>query len=552
MNTLTFFPGDKDIALVIKDSMVLPGNKGKMGAEYFSPIGAQLGETIASRCMAIGCYQPAKGKVKAKDKKAFGAELLEYFDTKGIDTILVADGDYFEYFTGHKGIEKACGKRFTCQHEGFEHLTFLPLLNWVALAMTPQKREIQGKAIKAAASHLSGNFQEEQVFEFAEDAYTSYKTPTEVAEGLTSLLNEPLLACDIEATGLRVGKTEILTIAFSKDEKSAKTFAIHPMYGYDNKSVLKKFFEDYEGTMIYHNGSYDVKHICYDLFMKDFDDHEGMHAGLDILCPFEDTRLIAYLAKNSTERPGLGLKELSYEYLGDYAEDVKDATLVPVDDLLLYNGKDTCGTFYVYNKFLPKMQEDEQESVYNMIFKPSLRPLLEMMITGMPLDLDAVADAKAQMLEIKEDADTELSCNEYVVEATTELRRLAAKKYNDSHKTIQKTPSDFSDLTFNPGSTLQLRILLFDVMGLTPIEFTKNKAPSTNRASIQEWYNEEEHEGRKACLKALINVSQVGIILSTFIGAFEDLNIEVKDGNVLHGDFVLGGTTSGRLSSKQP
>lgn len=54
-------------------------------------------------------------------------------------------------------------------------------------------------------------------------------------------------------------------------------------------------------------------------------------------------------------------------------------------------------------------------------------------------------------------------------------------------------------------------------------------------------------------LKAIINFSDVSKMLSTFISAFEENSVKNPDGHYyLYGNFNLGGTVSGRLSSSDP
>ena len=54
-------------------------------------------------------------------------------------------------------------------------------------------------------------------------------------------------------------------------------------------------------------------------------------------------------------------------------------------------------------------------------------------------------------------------------------------------------------------------------------------------------------------LKNLIEVQEISIILNTFLKAFEQRSIDHKDGrHYLHGNFNIGGTVSGRMSSSKP
>jgi len=62
----------------------------------------------------------------------------------------------------------------------------------------------------------------------------------------------------------------------------------------------------------------------------------------------------------------------------------------------------------------------------------------------------------------------------------------------------------------------------------------------------------EEAIEKAKVLKSLIALAEVDIILSTFVSAFTDKTIPKSDGmNYLHGNFNLGGTVSGRLSSSK-
>ncbi len=54
-------------------------------------------------------------------------------------------------------------------------------------------------------------------------------------------------------------------------------------------------------------------------------------------------------------------------------------------------------------------------------------------------------------------------------------------------------------------------------------------------------------------LKNLIEIQELSIILSTFLKAFEQKSIDHGDGRkYLHGNFNIGGTVSGRMSSSKP
>ena len=121
------------------------------------------------------------------------------------------------------------------------------------------------------------------------------------------------------------------------------------------KRMLRQFFIKYKGKLIFHNATYDIKVQILNLFMEHATDYKGMLYGLEIMTRhFDDTKVIAFLALNTTAEISLGLKELAHEYAGNYAqEDINDIRLIPYAELLEYNLVDCLSTWYVYDKVLP-------------------------------------------------------------------------------------------------------------------------------------------------------------------------------------------------------
>jgi DNA polymerase-1 len=309
--------------------------------------------------------------------------------------------------------------------------------------------------------------------------------------------------------------------------------------------TLKDFFTKYRQRLKFHNGLFDVKHMIYNWWMEDFDDVKGMYQGLDAL-DFDDTFILAYCKYNSTERPALDLKTLSKDFLGEYAVDVKDCTAVDLEALAEYNAKDCCGTAYVYDL----VQDQLDTRIYTEIMYPSYRPLLIMMMNGLPIDLDRVTEASATVVGQLEKAKDILKYSRYVKETEDILANLQMLKYNATH-VKQKEVWEFMP-DFNPGSPNQLRMLLFDVMGYESVEETKTGQSSTKRDVITEIMSYESDEEKLETLQAIVDVSMASIVENTFLSAFTELSITQNGRSHLHGNLRLGGTQSGRLSSSEP
>ena len=288
----------------------------------------------------------------------------------------------------------------------------------------------------------------------------------------------------------------------------------------------------------------------------------GLLEGLDIMCRgLEDTKLISYLATNSTAGNSLGLKDLAHEYCGNYAVDVKDTTKISVTDLLRYNLIDCLATHFVYEKNLPVLIADSQENIYRGLFLPSLKTIIQMQNTGMPMNREKILGIETKLKKIEADFLTKVRKSPAIAqfeEWKTEQewhkdfdeRRSKAK---NPDKIVPKDRATYPQFVFNPGSGPQLQILLHQMLELPVLDYTETKQPATGEKTLAKLLDHPVGRANKELLDGLIGLSQVSTILSTFIPAFKRAIAKDASGIVwLHGSFNLGGTVSGRLSSSDP
>ena len=554
-------PSSIKYMLLGKNNFFNEKNKNNILQKYLLPISNAVGTPIAPLLSVSDLYYPTgKSTVTKKIMKEELEETLEYINTQGIEMVIISDAKYFSHFTGQKSIEKSVGKVYQCVLPELGHLDVIPIISHSAIDMRPEKIKLQEKALKAVKSYILGlEIEEDEVFKF--NSYKVLQHPRELQE----LHKHESLAIDIEATGLRFERLELVSISFAWSDHDAVSIAIHRDTQETNgehreklwKEALKDFFLEYKGKKIFHNALFDVRALVYHLFMDGLTDHKGRTLGTRTIADenLDDTMILAYLSLNSTSRVKLSLKELAYDFLGDYAEDVTDVLSLPLDDLLVYNSKDTCGTFWLYNKYNPMVDAEDQRHVYNKVFQPSLNMLTNMMIAGIPLDIDRVKEVEEELLEIYNNAISKLRGNPLVQLATTQLRMDASEKYNATHKVKQKTIFEFGDLVFKPSSPNQVRLLLFDIMGYTAIEKTEAGADKADRATIEEFLESETQHDNIEVLESLIEVSKTSIVIKTFLKAFKEYWIERDEGSnigLLHGNFNIGKVASGRLSSSSP
>lgn len=282
---------------------------------------------------------------------------------------------------------------------------------------------------------------------------------------------------------------------------------------------------------------------------------EGLLAGLEVLTRnFHDSKIVAYLATNSTAGNVLGLKALAHEFAGNWAvEDIKDIRKIPLDKLLQYNLVDCLSTNYVKEKYWPIMVADSQEELYHSLMMPSLKMLIQTELTGMPMSRSKIQKVKTE-LQMIQGIHLTLIQNSAVVKTVELLLQTSAMEAANAKLKVKQHPlSKFSGVGFNPNSGPQLQRLLYEQMGLPVIDLTDTKMPATGAETIEKLIYHTSEPAYRDLLSALIEYGKVTKILSTFIPAFEGaISKDDSDTVWLHGSFNLGGTVSGRLSSSEP
>ena len=553
------------VALLFKASAF---NKQEILTNYVSSLNQQ--GVTSQEVIAFTLQYDDNGKAPVKFIKNYLDNLLPALDSLGVQHLYVADAAYFKVLAGQSKAETHFGYSFTCKIKGFEHMTVVLGINYQALIFNPALEAKLDKSVQTLADVVTGNYMPPGHNIIQGASYPS------TLEGIAKALNElhqcPELSCDIEGFSLRFNEAGIGTIAFAWDEHHGVAFACDyyaslPGMNYDPawpgsnirnpkvRALLKEFFTTYKGKLTWHSASYDLKAVIYALWMKDMLDTEGLLEGLKIMADrFDDTKIIAYLATNSTAGNVLGLKSLAHEFAGNWAkDDIKDIRKIPLDELLKYNLVDCLSTWYVKNKFTPIMVEDNQETLYKELMLPSLRAIIQMELTGMPMSAERVQQVKSNLTAIQQEHLSKIVNSPLIKVLNLVIQTSEMEKANAKLKTKQHPLEKFSDVTFNPNSGPQLQRLLYEQMGLPVIDYTDTKQPATGADTIEKLIHHTDNPAYKEVLSSLIEYGKVSKILSTFIPAFEKAIKKSPDGIIwLHGSFNLGGTVSGRLSSSDP
>lgn len=462
--------------------------------------------------------------------------------------VLVADSEYFKVMAKVTKPDAYIGYFFG------DTFKFLYVPSYKQIFYHPEEtKEKITRALDSIKASEQGKYCSPGSNIIKDEYYPS--TTKDIAVLLKSLANRPILTCDIETYSLKHVDAGLGSICFCWDKHSGCAFKIDKSSDSKNQEVrdlLKEFFINYKGTLIFHNIAFDVTVLIYQLFMKNVLDQEGLLNGLDIMLKnWEDTKLMTYLCTNSCSGNNLGLKYQAQAYAGNWAQDeISNIDKIPEEELLRYNLIDGLSTWFVYEKYKDALIAEKQDKLYREIFKPTTKDIIQMQLTGIPLNYDKVLEAEQKLNDDKNQALSVITANKYVTQFKEVLNQEAVDKYNSTHKK-QITLTDVNE-DFNPNSGIQIKKLLYDLIKLPVINLTESKQPATDGDTLKALLNHTTDKDVLGLLQALIDYSAVEKILSAFIPTFKKATPASDGRRYIYGNFNLGGTVSGRLSSSKP
>jgi DNA polymerase I len=232
---------------------------------------------------------------------------------------------------------------------------------------------------------------------------------------------------------------------------------------------------------------------------------------LDVRTLQSDTALMAYLLD-----PGEGkylLEELALRFLSleIASPDVQEGTLDldgvgAVDE----TGRRAVAVLRLADSLGEALQARELTPLYEGIERPLVRVLAKMELAGIRIDRVFLDELRAELNK---------ECDELI-------KRIWAHAGEE----------------FNVNSTPQLRVVLFEKLGLTPVKKTKT-GPSTDADSLQKMA--EDHP----IVADLLRYREVEKLRGTYADALPPL---IRDDGRVHATLKQTDTTTGRISSENP
>ena len=430
-------------------------------------------------------------------------------DTDDYDWVVLVGSDALKYFTKINSVTEYSGKKV----EG----KFLPVINPSMLAFKPEARKTWEDSKKNIVAYINGEIEDIVI----DDNIARGIQDTAEAKAwiLNALAHEgEYIALDSETTGLYPRNGHMIGISMSYNGQHG-VYIDTECFDDEIESLLRKLF--LQKKVIFHNAKFDIAFFQY-------------HFGFEFP-DFEDTMLLHYLID---ENPGVhGLKQLSIKFTpyGDYEKPMYDWIdqykrangynqesfqwdMIPFDVMKTYAAMDAVCTFLLYEKFVKIKQNPKLKWVYDHILIPGCRFLISAQDNGVPFDRKRLLVSQGLMQDDIDDAVNSLYTYESV------------KKFEK-----------YQEKDFNPNSTVQLRSLLFDFIGMKPTgKKTGTGAHSTDAEVLQQLG--EKHE----VPKHILEIRQKSKIKNTYL---DKIIPQLDRDSRLRTNFNLHGTTSGRLSS---
>jgi DNA polymerase I-like protein with 3'-5' exonuclease and polymerase domains len=425
------------------------------------------------------------------------------------DWVILVGSDAVKYYTKINSVTEYSGKVLEKK--------FLPIINPSMVSFKPEIKKTWEDSRDAVIKYISGELKEAII----QPEQAIGIQDTEVAnEWLCRCINSrpKYVALDSETTGLYPRDGHMLGISVSYETDYGVYIDVE-CFNERTEALLQTLFNN--TTIIFHNAKFDIAFFEYHFNFK--------------FPNFEDTMLLHYLVN---ENPGThGLKQLAlkhtkygdyekpmHEWIGNYRKQngilKNDFTWdsIPFDIMKTYAALDAVVTLDIFNQLKVVKDNPKLNKVYNEILIPGTRFLIDCQDNGVPFDAERLSKAQELMQAEIDKSAHELS----TFTAIKDFERVNGKD-------------------FNPNSTVQLRTLLFDFLGLTPTGKKTGTGANSTDAEVLEQLSDQS-----AVPKLILNLRQNSKIKNTYL---DKIIPQLDRDSRLRTGFNLHGTTSGRLSS---
>ena len=425
------------------------------------------------------------------------------------DWVVLVGSESLKYFTKINSVTEYSGKQVQKK--------FLPVINPAMLTFKPEARKTWDESKESIIKYISGEIKEVIIDEKIAFGIDDTRDCNNFIRAAIDH-DGAFIALDSETTGLYPRDGHILGISLCYDGHRG-AYISTDCFDEETEELLQKLFN--AKTVVFHNAKFDMAFFEYHFNFK--------------FPKFEDTMLLSYLVNENPGNHGLKTLAIKYTPYGDYEKPMYDWMdnyrkengilkndfqwgSIPFDVMKTYAAMDALCTYLIYDKFKKIKENARLKWVYDNILIPGTRFLMAAQDNGVPFDKTRLYKSQELM-------------QDQIDEAVSKLYKNPA---------IGKWES-INDKDFNPNSTVQLRSLLFDHLGLQPTgKKTGTGAHSTDAEVLGELKSQSEVPG------LILDIRQRSKIKNTYL---DKIIPQLDRDRRLRTSFNLHGTTSGRLSS---
>jgi len=425
------------------------------------------------------------------------------------DWVILVGSDAMKYYTKLSSVTEYTGKKVEKK--------FLPIINPGMLSFKPEVKPVWEKSVESIHGYVGGQIQDVVI---DSDVAFGIQDTEEANDFIRAAIAEECeyIALDSETTGLYPRDGYMLGISLSYNNKCG-AYIDTDCFSSETERLLQMLFD--LKTVVFHNAKFDMAFFEYHFGFK--------------FPSFEDTMLLHYLIDENPGGHGLKVLSLKFTPYGDYEKPMYDWIdqyrkergilkadfqwgAIPFDVMKTYAAMDALCTFILYEKFIKIKQNKKLKSVYDNILIPGTRFLTDIQDNGVPFD--------KKRLYLAQDA------------MQTDIDEAIAKLYeNDKIRRFE----EINGKSFNPNSTVQLRKLLFDHLGMQPTgKKTGTGADSTDAEVLKEL------SVQNPVPQLILDIRQKSKIKNTYL---DKIIPQLDRDSRLRTGFNLHSTTSGRLSS---
>jgi DNA polymerase I-like protein with 3'-5' exonuclease and polymerase domains len=425
------------------------------------------------------------------------------------DWVILVGSDAMKYYTKLSSVTEYTGKKVEKK--------FLPIINPGMLSFKPEVKPVWEKSVESIHGYVGGQIQDVVI---DNDVAFGIQDTEEANDFIRAAIAEECeyIALDSETTGLYPRDGYMLGISLSYNNKCG-AYIDTDCFSSETERLLQMLFD--LKTVVFHNAKFDMAFFEYHFGFK--------------FPSFEDTMLLHYLIDENPGGHGLKVLSLKFTPYGDYEKPMYDWIdqyrkergilkadfqwgAIPFDVMKTYAAMDALCTFILYEKFIKIKQNKKLKSVYDNILIPGTRFLTDIQDNGVPFD--------KKRLYLAQDA------------MQTDIDEAIAKLYeNDKIRRFE----EINGKSFNPNSTVQLRKLLFDHLGMQPTgKKTGTGADSTDAEVLKEL------SVQNPVPQLILDIRQKSKIKNTYL---DKIIPQLDRDSRLRTGFNLHSTTSGRLSS---